>query len=115
MWTLAWDAHFARDNQEQERFYRAFQNQDFDRSSTGCEYSVSHDVIYVTSFSWAARLSRFMDKSFFDKVRATERRNIFGALLTRTNTRCVRSHVSVRWHDSIDFCTRVNAANGQQS
>ena len=111
--TLAWDAHLARDNLEQERFYSAFQNQDSDRSSTGCEYYVSHEVVYVTSFSWAARLSRFMDKSFFDKVRATERRNIFWALLTRTNTRCIRSHVSVRWHDSVDFCTRVNAANGQ--
>ena len=108
--TLAWDAHLARDNQEQERFYGAFQNQD---SDLGCEHYPSHELIYQTSFSWAARLSRFMDKSFFDKVRETERRNIFGAVLTRTNTRCIRSHVSVRWHDSVDFCTRVEAANGQ--
>ena len=110
--TLAWDAHLDRDNREQERFYSTFKHQDFDCSSSGCRNNESHEVIYLTSLSWAARLSRFMDKSFFDKVRATERRNIFGAVLTRTNTRCIRSHVSVRWHDAVDFCKRVEAANG---
>ena len=34
----------SRDNQEQERFYGAFQNQD---SDLGCEYYPSHDLIYL--------------------------------------------------------------------
>ena len=92
MRTLAWDAHIARDLCEQNKF------------AAGAS---SNEV--KTSFSWAPVLSRWRDANWFRERRVIVKRGRHSdATSSRTHTRSIRSHVSLRWHDRVDYAKRMS-------
>ena len=122
--TVSWDDHALRDCEEQQRFY---DSRDFEcfqsviRASldsrnvpprrwsldvAGGHFEQSESV-FLTSFSWAASLTRFQGAEFFDLIRTTERRGLFGERThTRTCTRVRAGHVQMRYHDCVQFARR---------
>ena len=110
--TVSWGDHAFRDFQEQERYYSSSEVFGPNRTtpsfaSLGCSEQGSGllgvcEPQYMTSFSWACRLTRFLDKEHFDKLRKTENRGGFlGLTHTRTDTRSVLGSVSLRYHDGV--------------
>ena len=109
--TVAWDSHCDRDFLEQERYFSGTNFLRFlERSQNVLERrpndSSEAQLEYMTSFSWAARLTRHLDADFFDSVRVTECRSTYPVLRThtRTSTRRARGHVGLRYHDCVAFC-----------
>ena len=71
--------------------------------ASGGHFLVREEV-FLTSFSWAASLTRYMGSDFFDSVRITEQRGLIGERVrTRTNTRVRIGNIQLRYHDCVQF------------
>ena len=90
--TISWDDHLARDAMEQRKFWLSSDGQRHEQ--TQLDVCVEE---FKTSFSWAARLSRFQCASFFNARRVFE--TLYGRTHTRTRTRVTSGFIHPRWHD----------------
>ena len=87
---VKWDAHLERDAHRQHEF------------SNG-NVSIA-DV--QSSFSWTPLLSRWHGADWL----AAQRTFVFrgqGGVESRTNTRIVRGHPAIRWHEGVEFASRM--------
>ena len=106
--TVRWDSHAHRDFCEQERFVRS--HPDFVNPSSGSGNVASSssfgtvEEFFGTSFSWAARLTRFMDSDFFESKRVVINQARHADVThTKTLTRSVSGNVIPRYHDCVAF------------
>ena len=87
---LKWDAHLGRDAMRQSDFFDG-----------------RVDLADVqTQFSWAPLLSRWHGAEWL----ASQRQFVFrgqGGVESKTNTRKIRGHPAIRWHEGISFAMRM--------
>ena len=99
MWmrsTIAWHEHVQRDVREQTEFYTTL-------SQDRC----------LSKLSWVAPLSVYHAAEWLDDRRTIETRRCsagFPAFSSRTQTRVVRGHISMRWHDRVSYASRMCAS-----
>ena len=105
--TVSWDDYLQRDFEHQVKFLEDHPQDDIRLLLGRSVWPLSESrLVFHSTFSWAALLSRHQDGSWFEKVRSFFR--VGTRVASRTNTRSHKGFVQTRWHDAVALCRELN-------